>query len=169
MPSNPFLKRDLREERLFNLLDKIKNNSRCNSSVLPINISKLSYLPFHKNISSTPNGFVYLLISLNPTSPETFYVGETERALLTRLSEHNCGNGSEFTRTPHRLPWAVAAFVCNFSSRFSRRDFEQELHREMRVRHNNLKNLKDMVSLFQEKVNEKTNLHFCVCGEMQST
>ena len=110
------------------------------------------------------------MISLNPTSPETFYVGETERALLTRLSEHNCGDGSEFTRKPHRLPWAVAAFVCNFSSRFSRRDFEQELHREMRVRHNDLKNLKDMLSRFQEKVNEKNcNLHFCVCGEMQST
>ena len=165
-----FEKRDLREERLFNLLDKIKNNSRCNSNVQPINISKLSYVPFNKNIPSTPNGFVYLLISLNPTSPETFYVGETERALLTRLSEHNCGNGSDFTRIPHRLPWAVAAFVCNFSSRFSRKDFEKEIHREMCVRHNNLKNLKDMLSLFQEKVNEKNcNLHFCVCGEMQST
>ena len=165
-----FEKRDLREERLFNLLDKIKNNSRCNSNVQPINISKLSYVPFNKNIPSTPNGFVYLLISLNPTSPETFYVGETERALLTRLSEHNCGNGSDFTRIPHRLPWAVAAFVCNFSSRFSRKDFEQQIHREMCVRHNNLKNLKDMLSLFQEKVNEKNcDLHFCVCGEMQST
>ena len=35
-----------------------------------------------------------------------------------------------------------------------------ELHREMRVRHNNLKNLKDMLSLFQEKVNEKLQSSF---------
>ena len=164
-----FGKKDLREERLVNLLDKI-NNSRCNSGVQPINILKLSYVPFNKNIPSTPNGSVYLLISVNPTSPETIYVGETERAVITRLSEHNCDNSSDFTRTPHRLPRAVAAFICNFSSRFSRREFEQELHREMPVRHNNLKHLKDMLSLFQEKVNGKnSNLHFCVCGEMQST
>ena len=109
-----FEKRELREERLFNLLDKMKNNSRCNSSIQPMKISKLSYVPFNKNIPSTPNGFEYLLISLKPTLLKTFYVGETEQALLTRLSEHNCCNYSDFTRTPHRLPWAVAAFICNF-------------------------------------------------------
>ena len=76
-----FETKDLREERLFSLLDKIRNNSRPGSTVQPIDISQMSYVPFNKNIPRTPNGFVYLLISLNPTSPQTFYVGQTERAL----------------------------------------------------------------------------------------
>ena len=150
-----FETKDLLEERLFTLLDKLRNNSRSGSTVQPIDVSQLSYVPFNKNIPRTPNGFVYLLISLNPTAHQTFYVGQTERALLTRLSEHNCGNGSDFTKTPHRLPWAVAAFVCNFSSSFSRRDFENELHREMYERRHRLKTLNDMIALFQEKVSEK--------------
>ena len=150
-----FETKDLREERLFSLLDKIRNNSRSGSIVQPIDVSQMSYVPFNENIPQTPNGFVYLPISLNPASPQTFYVGQTERALLTRLSEHNCGNGPDFTKPPHRLPWAVAAFVCNFLSSFSRRDFEQELHSEMYERRHRLKTLNDMIALFQEKVSEK--------------
>ena len=165
-----FETRDLREERLFRLLDQIRNNSRSGSIVQPIDVTQMSYVPFNKNIPRSPTGFVYLLTSLNPTSPETFYVGQTERALLTRLSEHNCGNGSEFTKPPHRLPWAVAAFICNFDSKFSRRDLEQELHREMFVRRNRLKTLNDMIALFQEKVSDlNCGLHFCVCGEYRAT
>ena len=165
-----FETKDLREERLFSLLDKIRNNSRSGSTVQPIDVSQMSYVPFNKNIPRTPYGFVYLLISLNPTSPQTFYVGQTERALLTRLSEHNCGNGSDFTKTPHRMPWAVAAFVCNFSSSISRRDFEQELHSEMYERRHRLKTLNNMIALFQEKVSERNcGLHFCVCGQYRAT
>ena len=165
-----FEAKDLREERLFSLLDKIRNNSRSGSLVQAIDVSQMSYVPFNKSIPRSPTGFVYLLTSLNPTSPETFYVGQTERALLTRLSEHNSGNGSEFTKVPHRLPWAVAAFICNFDSKFSRRDLEQELHREMYVRRNRLKTLNDMIALFQEKVsNLNCGLHFCVCGEYRAT
>ena len=92
------------------------------------------------------------------------------KGLLTRLSEHNCGNGSDFTKPPHRLPWAVTAFVCNFLSSFSRRDFEEELHREMYERRHRLKTLNDMTALFQEKVSEKNcGLHFCVCGQYRAT
>ena len=164
-----FEDRDLREQHLFSLLDKIRNNQRNGSKVQPINISRMSYVPFNKNIPQTPYGFVYLLISVNPNSPSTFYVGQTQRALLIRLSEHNCGNGSEFTKTPHRLPWAIAAFVCNFESEYSRRDLERELHREMFHRRNQLKSLNSMLALFEEKVNEKNcNLYFCVCGQYQS-
>ena len=164
-----FETKDLREERLFSLLDKIRNNSRSCSTVQPINVSQMSYIPFNKNIPRTPNGFVNLLISLNPTSPQTFYVGQNERALLTRFSEYNCGNGSDFTKPPHRLSWAVAAFVCNFLSSFSRRDFEEELHREMYERRHRLKTLNDMTALFQEKVTEKNCGHFCVCGQYRAT
>ena len=67
-----FETRDLREERLFRLLDQIRNNSRFGSIVQPIDVSQMSYVPFNKNIPRSPTGFVYLLTSLNPTSPETF-------------------------------------------------------------------------------------------------
>ena len=165
-----FENRDLREERLFSLLDKIRTNSRLGGIVQPINVSEMAFVPFNKNIPRTPGGFVYLLVSLNPTSPETFYVGQTERALLTRLSEHNSGNGSNFTKPSHRLPWAVAGFVCNFESMFSRRDFETAIHNEMFERRDRLKTLKSMIDLIQELVNDKNcGLHFCVCGEFRST
>ena len=159
-----FEERDLREEHLFSLMDKIRSNGT-SSTVQPVNISRMSFIPFNKDIPQTPFGFVYLLLSVNPQSVDTFYVGQTKRALLTRLSEHNSGNGSGFTAAPHRLPWAVAAFVCNFDSDSSRRDLEAELHRSMFERRNNLKTLNNMLALFQEKVDEKNiNLHFCVCG-----
>ena len=159
-----FEERDLREEHLFSLMDKIRSNGT-SSTVQPVNISRMSFIPFNKDIPQTPFGFVYLLLSVNPQSVDTFYVGQTKRALLTRLSEHNSGNGSGFTAAPHRLPWAVAAFVCNFDSDSSRRDLEAELHRSMCERRNNLKTLNNMLALFQEKVDEKNiNLHFCVCG-----
>ena len=165
-----FENRDLREERLFSLLDKIRTNSRLGGIVQPINISEMAFVPFNKNIPRTPGGFVYLLVSLNPASPECFYVGQTERALLTRLSEHNSGNGSNFTKPSHRLPWAVAGFVCNFASMFSRRDFESAIHNEMFERRDRLKTLKDMFALIQDLVNDKNcGLHFCVCGEFRST
>ena len=99
-----------------------------------------------------------------PTEPCSLVQG-TPSALLTRLSEHNCGNGSDFTKTPHRLPWAVAAFVCNFSSSFSRRDFENELHREMYERRHRLKTLNDMIALFQEKVSEKIADYIFACAD----
>ena len=157
--------RDRREEHMFTLLDKIRRNSRSGSVVEPINISRMSYVPFNKTIPETPNGFVYLLISVNQCSPETFYVGQTKRALLLRLSEHNSGNGSDFTNVSHRLPWAIAAFVCNFDSDSSRVDLERDLHNAMFERRANLKTLNDMIALFQEKVNAKNcNLYFCVCG-----
>ena len=158
-----FEQRDLREERMFGLLDTIRHNRR-SASVQAINISRMSFIPFNKNIPSTPFGFVYLLVSVNPKSSGTFYVGQTSRPLLRRLSEHNSGSGSEFTKTAHRLPWAVAAFICNFDSDTSRPDLELELHRVMFERRNSLKTLNDMQTLF-EKVNEKNcNLYFCVCG-----
>ena len=129
----------------------------------------MAFVPFNKNIPRKPGGFVYLLVSLNPASPECFYVGQTERALLTRLSEHNSGNRSNFTKTWHRLPWAVAGFVCNFASMFSRSDFESAIHNEMFERRDRLKTLKDMFALIQELVNDKDcGLHFCVCGEFRS-
>ena len=89
-----FEDKDLREQHLFSLLDKIRNNQRNGSSVQPINISRLSYVSFNKNIPQTPFGFVYLLISVNPNSPSTFYVDQTQRTFLIRLSDHNCGNFS---------------------------------------------------------------------------
>ena len=157
--------RDRREEHMFSLLDGIRNNSRSGSTAEPINISRMSFVPFNKNIPETPNGFVYLLTSVNPNSAGTFYIGQTSRALLTRLSEHNTGNGAEFTKVPHRLPWAVAAFICNFASANSRKDLEEELHRCKIARRHSLKTLEDMIALFQEKVNEKDcSLYFCVCG-----
>ena len=42
-----FEDRDLREQHLFSLLDKIRNNQRNGSSVQPINISRMSYVPFN--------------------------------------------------------------------------------------------------------------------------
>ena len=157
--------RDRKEEHMFTLLDKIRRNSRSGSVVEPINVSRMSYVPFNKTIPETPNGFVYLLISVNQCSPQTFYVGQTKRALLVRLSEHNSGNGSDFTNVSHRLPWAIAAFVCNFDSDSSRVDLERDLHNAMFERRANLKTLNDMTALFQEKINEKNcNLYFCVCG-----
>ena len=130
----------------------------------------MAFVPFNKNIPRTPGGFVYLLVSLNPTSPKTFYVGQTQRALLTRLSEHNTGNVSNFTKPSHRSHWAVAGFACNFVSMFSRRDFESAIHNEMFVRRDRLKTLKDIIALNQELVNDKNcGLNFCVCGEFRST
>ena len=159
--------RDLREERLFSLLDKIRTNTRFGGIVQSINIWKMAFVPFNKNIPRKPGGFVYLLVSRNPSSPETFYVGQTERALLIRLSEHNSGNGSNFTNLPHRLPWAVAGFVCNFASMSSRRDFETAIH-EMFERRDRLKTLRNMIDRFQEMVNDKNaGLHFCVCGDFR--
>ena len=101
----------------------------------------MSYVPF-KTIPETPNGFVYALISVNQCSSQTFYVGQTKSALLVRLSEHNSGRGSDFTNVSHRLPWVIAAFVCNFDSDSSRRDLERELHNSMYERRGNLKTLK---------------------------
>ena len=150
-----FQQRDRKEEHMFSLLDKIRRNSRSGSIVEPINVSRTSYVPFNETIPETPNGFVYLLFSVNQCSLQTFYVGQTKRAFLVRLSGHNSGNGSDFTNVSHRLPWAIAAFVCNFDSDSSRVDLERDLHNAMYQRRANLKTLNDMTALFQEKMNEK--------------
>ena len=161
--------RDRREEHLFSLLDKIRNNPRTNFPTEPKNINRMSFIPFNKTIPETPNGFVYLLTSVNRDSPGHFYVGQTTRALLIRLSEHNSGNGVEYTKPAHRLPWAIAAFICNFESHQSCRDLEIDFHRSMFVRRNELKTLNNMIALFQEKVNEKNcGLYSCICGKTTS-
>ena len=83
-----FEERDLREEHLFSLVDRIRSNGT-SSTVQSLNISRMSFIPFNKDIPQTPFAFVYLLFSVNPQTVDTFYVGQTKRALLTRLSEHN--------------------------------------------------------------------------------
>ena len=106
-----------------------------------------SYVPFNKTIPETTKGFVYFLISVNQGSAQIFYVCQTKRALLVRLSEHNCGNGSDFTKVYQRLQWAIAAFVCIFEFDCSRKDLEPELHSSKFERLTSLKPLKDMTAL----------------------
>ena len=102
-----FETKDLREERLFSLLDKIRNNSRSGSAVQPIDVSQRSCVPLIRTYCKRLMDLFTFWEAFNPASPQTFYVGQTERALLTRLSEHHCGNGSDFTKPPHRLPWQL--------------------------------------------------------------
>ena len=147
-----FEQRDFREERMFGLLDKIRNN-RKSACLQAINIPRMSFVPFNKHIPQTPSGFVDLLVSVNPKSPSTFYVGQTSRPLLSS----NSGSGSDVTSTPHGLSCAVAAFICNFEFDTSSRDLESEFHREMFERRNSLRTL-NMQALFEEKVNEKYQL-----------
>ena len=156
-----FGEKDLREEHLFSLMDEIRSIGT-SSIVQPVNISRMSFVLFNKDIPQTPFGFVYLLLGLNPQTVNTVYVRHAKLALLTRLSEHNCGNGAALISASHRLLWAFADFVSIFDS--SRRDVKAELHRFMFEQRNNLKTLNNMLRFFQKKVDEENiKLLFCVC------
>ena len=80
-----FENRDLREEHLFTLMDNIRNNVNTTSNNQPVDIARMSFVPFNKEIPQTPFGFVYLLVSLSPHS-QLFLRGSNEaRALDTTI------------------------------------------------------------------------------------
>lgn len=59
------------------------------------------------------NGCCYLLVSTK--NLHATYIGQTMRALATRIHEHNSGCGSEQTRSPLLIPWGLLAFVTEFN------------------------------------------------------
>jgi hypothetical protein len=70
------------------------------------------------------NGCCYLLVSTK--NVQATYIGQTMRALATRLHEHNTGCGSEQTKSPILIPWGLLAFVTGFNAdQLSLRCFEQ--------------------------------------------
>jgi predicted GIY-YIG superfamily endonuclease len=70
------------------------------------------------------NGCCYLLVSTK--NLHVTYIGQTMRALATRLNEHNSGKGSEQTKSPTLIPWGLLAFVTGFNGdRVALRCFEE--------------------------------------------
>ena len=69
----------------------------------------------HIELPQCHTGFVYFLVSL--IDNRKIYIGET-KDLITRLNQHNSGNGTQFT-DDHR-PWALYAFISGFDGNKSR-------------------------------------------------
>ena len=70
------------------------------------------------------NGCCYLLVSTR--NLHYTYIGQTIRALATRINEHNSGCGSSQTRSPVLMPWGLLAFVTGFNAdREALKYFEQ--------------------------------------------
>ena len=88
----------------------------------------------HFDVPSASIGFCYLLVSV--PHRDLFYIGSCMN-LRKRLSQHNAGTGSHFTRPIERRPWALAAFVHGFSdvSRRTHAQFEADWQRSMEARH----------------------------------
>ena len=57
-------------------------------------------------------GFVYFLISVR--TKNFTYIGEC-KCIVTRLYQHNSGNGSNSTISVHRRPYAVMGYICGFN------------------------------------------------------
>ena len=77
-------------------------------------------------------GFCYILQSA--PQPELIYIGCT-MSLKRRLSEHNTGNGSAFTKHPSRRPWVLNAYVTGFPQSETERlikEFEQHWIRQLK-------------------------------------
>jgi len=84
--------------------------------------TELSNIPIHNHhqcpfrfcdmpLPTCNTGFVYMLVSLRDNTRS--YIGQTMN-IITRLNQHNSGNGSEFTTELSLRPWALFAYVCGF-------------------------------------------------------
>ena len=158
-------KPNVNEQHVYTLLKTLTN--RKEPLVLPLN--KFSYIPFNMDIPPAQHGFVYLLISLTSPGLNCFYVGQTERKLLSRLYEHNTGQGSLFTSPVYRQPWAIAAFIHNFRSQSQRLRTENFVQRKF----NQLKpkTMTDGVSILRDVLNTSTHkgLILSVCGKVSQS
>ena len=101
------------------------------NSLSPLNVSVVQSKVHPFPVVALPRGdavtgFCYLLQSA--PQPELTYIGST-MSLKRRLSEHNSGCGSAFTKHPSRRPWILVCYITGFPTEETDtiiREFERE-------------------------------------------
>ena len=158
-------KPNLPEQHVYNVLKTLTSKKR--TSVLQL--TSLCYVPFHVDIPHSEHGFVYLLVSLGSPNLNTFYVGQTNRKLLSRLYDHNTGQGSLFTSPTHRRPWAIAAFMHNFPSELQRLRTENFVQRKLNQY--KPKSLRDAFAVCRDVITTTSNkdIILSICGKVSSS
>ena len=148
----------------FMMYDNVRRLAGRRSSI--IDISKLSYIPFRKTIPVTENGFVYVLLSLSNRKFDLFYVGETTGSLQKRLYDHNTGNGHNFTKALHKQPWAITAFINNFTNNDHRFRVEHDINQIFYQQ--SPKSLQVVIQILRNYVDSSpAPLTLSICGEVR--
>jgi predicted GIY-YIG superfamily endonuclease len=117
-------------------------------------------------------GCCYLLVSTK--NFHVTYIGQTMRALATRLREHNEGQGSAQTKPQTLRPWGLLAFVAGFDcDRDALKSFEQiwEEKRFELFRHRRGEVTTDEIvslgtNLMSDEIFESMNLRMVIKGQI---
>ena len=87
------------------------NGDGNNASISIFDHTSYPYLMTDISPPECNTGVVYLIASVK--RPSFIYIGETQ-CIITRLKDHNSGNGSSST-TPIKLrPYHLNAYICGF-------------------------------------------------------
>ena len=108
------LKRNLHEERLYEMFLKLKNAA--NNTTGPTNLEAPLYLRNHFTVPETKFGYVYILVSVKDKTFQTLCSGATESSLSDELRRVNSTDASENRLLFENQPWAMGFFYWNFAN-----------------------------------------------------
>ena len=165
------------EDIVDNMSISYHSNANRDRSRNVLNLTKTYPLRIADYSPPTSNtGNIYMLLSSKV--PEIMYIGQTGRAMNTRLSEHNQGRGAKATNVPELMPWAIGAFMTGLGalSQSGRETLEAEW--KGRNERSQIKSLQQVIDNGSEamhtyndqEANPNKRLKFVICvSQIEST
>ena len=103
---------NLHESHVYEFFRRVKNSNAASGNVVEIPAPVFWKTQF--DVPATPNGFVYVLVSMKDGCYQTVFCETCEESLSLSLRRHN---STEDTALPRQMqPWAMGFFFWNFSS-----------------------------------------------------
>ena len=156
------LKRDLAEERLFNLFKELR---RAAAQSGPGIVQGPRYLRTHFEVPKTSNGYVFLLVSVRSLTFDKYFVGETSDSLTESLRRLNSTDESNSYMIRKHQPWAVGFFYWNFQSEEERLYAHQTVERVLATSDHSYEALKNYCNF---ALCDMSHIKMCVCGRVVS-
>ena len=151
-------RRSLPEERLYSLFCSLKRSSV--EKVGPTEIETPSYLRHHFEVPTTPNGFVYVLVSTKRNVHRLYYISECEN-LSEELRMINSTSTANNKYIYSNQPWSVGFFYWNFTDENERKEV---LYKLSTIFTTEASVFEDMKEKCQQKLLDKQHLKLCICG-----
>ena len=153
-------KRNLAEERLFEMFQQLREAARSEGPGL---IEGPRYLRNHFDVPRTPNGYVFLMVSVRTMAFNVFYVGETENSLSLTLREINSSSAKNCRTIKNNQPWAVGFFYWNFNDDDERKYVYDTIQRILDTTDYSYQMLLNYCNFALKDMN---HIKLCICGRV---
>ena len=153
-------KRSLAEERLFQFFLQLRQAA---TSQVRVPIEGPKYLRNHFDVPKTPNGYVYLMVSIRSMVFNIFYAGETDDSLSEALRTLNSINECISNEIRTNQPWAVGFFFWNFRNSRERQFVLLTLKNVIRTTDYSYEMLKNYCLFALRDLN---HIKMCLCGRV---